>query len=147
MSGFVEWDDREVLMALQHLQQSVGNLSPALREIGETLKESTKQRFSSKTGPGGQAWLGNSDLTIERKGRDFPLTDHGTLGNTIDYQLFGNDGVDIGSPMQYAAMMQFGGTKSEFPSLWGDIPDRPFLGISEQDKSDILTIIQRHLRT
>jgi phage virion morphogenesis protein len=147
MSGFVEWDDREVLLALQNLQQSIGNLSPALREIGDTLKESTKQRFSSKTSPGGQAWLGNSDLTIERKGRDFPLTDHGILGDTIDYQLFGNDGVDIGSPMQYAAMMQFGGTKSEFPSLWGDIPDRPFLGISEQDKSDILTIIQRHLRT
>ena len=87
MSSSVEWDDREVLMALQHLQSSVGNLSPALREIGETLKESTQQRFSSKTGPDGQAWLGNSDLTIERKGRD-----HGTLGETIDSQLFGNNG-------------------------------------------------------
>jgi hypothetical protein len=65
MSGFVEWDDHEVLMASQHLQQSVGNLSPALREIGETLKESAQQRFSRKTSPGGQAWLGSSDLTIE----------------------------------------------------------------------------------
>jgi len=37
------------------------------------------------------------------------------------------------------------GTKEEFPNLWGDIPGRPFLGISEQDKSDILAIIQRHL--
>jgi len=47
--------------------------------------------------------------------------------------------------MEYAAMMQFGGTKSEFPNLWGDIPARPFLGISEDDKTDILTILERHL--
>lgn len=147
MSAFIEVDDQEILAALRHLQQATGNLRPALLRIGEQLKESTQQRFSSKTSPGGQAWLGNSDLTIERKGRDFPLTDGGTLGGTIDFQLFGDDGVDIGSPMEYAAMMQFGGTKSEFSHLWGDIPGRPFLGISEQDKIDILAIIQRHLKT
>lgn len=142
----IEVDDHEILAALRQLQQSMGNMSPALRKIGESLKESTQLRFSSKTGPDGQAWLGNADSTIEHKGRDFPLTDGGTLGNTIDYQLLGSDGVLIGSPMDdYAAMMQFGGTKDEFPNLWGDIPGRPFLGISEQDKSDILAIIQRHL--
>ncbi|MDD4907132.1 MAG: phage virion morphogenesis protein [Methylobacter tundripaludum] len=141
----IDVDDREILAALRQLQQSTGNLRPALLKIGEDLKESTKQRFSSKTGPDGQAWLGNADSTIERKGRDFPLTEGGTLGNTIDYQLFGNDGVDIGSPMKYAAMMQFGGTKAEFPNLWGDVPGRPFLGISEDDKVQILATIQRHL--
>lgn len=143
----VEWDDHEVLMALQHLQRSIGNLSPALRDIGETLKESTHKRFETYTGPDGVMWEANSDVTYDRKAdrSGIPLTDYGTLGNTIDYQLLGNDGVQIGSPMEYAAMMQFGGTKEEFPNLWGDIPGRPFLGISEQDKSDILAIIQRHL--
>ncbi|MGZ5059150.1 MAG: phage virion morphogenesis protein [Methylobacter sp.] len=141
----IDVDDREILAALRQLQQSTGNLQPALLKIGEDLKESTKQRFLSKTGPDGQAWLGNADSTIERKGRDFPLTAGGTLGNTIDYQLFGNDGVDIGSPMEYAAMMQFGGTKAEFPNLWGDVPGRPFLGISEDDKVQILATIQHHL--
>ncbi|MGZ3815013.1 MAG: phage virion morphogenesis protein [Mucilaginibacter sp.] len=138
-------DDREILAALRQLQQSTGNLRPALLKIGEDLKESTHQRFSTKTGPDGQAWLGNSDLTIERKGRDFPLTEGGTLGNTIDYRLLGDDTLLIGSPLGYAAMMQFGGTKTEFPNLWGDIPGRPFLGISENDKVQILAIIQHHL--
>ena len=147
MTAIVEWDDHEVLMALQHLRDSVGNLSPALRDIGDQLKESTQKRFETYTGPDGVMWEANSDVTYDRKAdrTGIPLTDYGTLGNTIDYQLLGNDGVQIGSPMEYAAMMQFGGTKEEFPNLWGDIPGRPFLGISEQDKNDILAIIQRHL--
>lgn len=143
----IEVDDHEILAALRQLQQATGNLRPALLKIGENLKESTKKRFENYTGPDGVMWQANSDVTYERKAdrSGIPLTDHGTLGNTIDYQLLGNDGVQIGSPMEYAAMMQFGGTKSEFPNLWGDIPERPFLGISEDDKRDILAIIQRHL--
>jgi len=142
-----EIDDRDILSALRRLQDHSANLRPALQKIGEKLKESTQQRFVSKTGPDGSAWLGNADSTIGRKGRDQALTDEGALGETIDYQLFGNDSVAIGSPLEYAAMMQFGGTKSEFPNLWGDIPERPFLGISDDDKTDILTIIERHLLT
>lgn len=42
-------------------------------------------------------------------------------------------------------MMQFGGTKAAFPHLWGDIPARPFLGLSTQDESDILDTISEAL--
>lgn len=38
--------------------------------------------------------------------------------------------VTVGSTMKYAAMQQFGGKKSQFPKLWGDIPARPFLPIT-----------------
>jgi phage virion morphogenesis protein len=152
----IEVDDHEILEALRRLQNHSNNLGSALHKIGDKLAESTKKRFATKTGPDGNAWLGNAESTIwspkklptggySIKGRDDPLVDQGILGDTIDYQLFGNDGVDIGSPMEYAAMMQFGGAKSEFPNLWGDIPGRPFLGISEEDKHEILAIIQRHL--
>lgn len=140
-------DNRAILAALQQLQQASVNLSPAMRKIGEDLKESTQQRFSSKTGPDGEAWLGNAESTIERKGRNQPLTDIGTLGNTIDYQLLGNDAVQIGSPLEYAAMQQFGGTKAEFPQLWGDIPARPFLGVSAEDENHIVDILRRHLES
>lgn len=33
----------------------------------------------------------------------------------------------VGSNKPYAAMMQFGGDKSDFPHLWGDIPGREYL--------------------
>lgn len=145
MTNYVNWDDRQILAAMHKLQRVTGDLSPALRDVGEILKESTTQRFSSKTGPDGQAWEGNSDVTIERKGRDFPLTDGGELGGTIDYQLLGNDSLLIGSPMEQSAMMQFGGTKSEFPHLWGPIPKRPYLGVSDDDESAIIDVFERHL--
>lgn len=138
-------DDPEILDGLQRLRDRSANLSPALLKIGEKLKESSQQRFSSMTAPDGTQWATNKPSTLEHKHGSRPLTEEGTLGDTIDYQRLGDDGVQIGSPMEYSAMMQFGGTKAEFPHLWGDIPARPFLGISEQDKSDILAIIQRHL--
>jgi len=142
----IEFNDRDVLTALQNLERATGNLRPALTEIGEVLKESTKQRFGSQTSPGGQHWPANSPVTIERKGRNQPLTgETGILMDTINYYPVGNDTLEIGSPMGYAAMQQFGGTKGEFPHLWGDIPDRPFLGVSEDDKDEILSIINRHL--
>jgi phage gpG-like protein len=75
-----------------------------------------------------------------------PLTGKtGILGDTIDYQLDGNSSVRIGSSRVYAAMQQFGGTKAQWPHLWGDIPARPFLGVSDADKTNILDIIGSYL--
>jgi phage virion morphogenesis protein len=143
----VSIDNRAILSALHQLQQASGNLRPALLKIGEDLKESTHKRFATTTGPDGEHWALNSVLStlLGEKQGDRPLTDHGTLGNTINYQLLGNDAVQIGSPMEYAAMMQFGGTKAEFPHLWGDIPARPFLGISAEDEIHIVDILRQHL--
>lgn len=141
----VKIDDSQIKRILQDLQRAVGDLSPAFKGIGEVLVESTKQRFADGKGPDGNAWAENSPATVERKGRNKPLIDEGTLGEQIHYQLIGNDTLEIGSPMEYAAMQQFGGTKAEFPHLWGDIPARPFLGVSGEDENAILRILREHL--
>jgi phage virion morphogenesis protein len=142
----VQFDDREIREALQRLSNATANLTPALQEIGEVLMESTKDRFGSLTGPSGERWPANSPVTLQNKPGNRPLTgETGALMDTIHWQLLSNNAVAIGSPMEYAAMQQFGGTKAEFPWLWGDIPARSFLGISDADKADILDIIQRHL--
>lgn len=138
-------DNSRVLAKFNKLLQKTGDLSPALREIGEDLTESTKQRFSSATAPDGTAWAPNKPSTLEHKHGSRPLTDGGTLGDTIDYQIRGTDELLIGSPMEQAAMMQFGGTKSEFHNLWGDIEGREFLGISDEDEGVILDTVERHL--
>jgi phage virion morphogenesis protein len=144
----VEIDTSQITAELNRLLARTGNLSPALRGIGESLTESTKKRFETYTGPDGVMWEANSDVTYERKAdrSGIPLTDHGTLGNTIAYQLQGGDALLIGSSMEYAAMQQFGGTKAEFPKLWGDIPARPFLGISEHDRTNILDTLADYLQ-
>ncbi len=73
-----------------------------------------------------------------------PLIDEGTLMQQIEGNIIGNT-LEFGSSMEYAAMQQFGGTKNEFPFLWGDIPARPFLGISNDDEKAILSIIEEHI--
>jgi len=41
---------------------------------------------------------------------------------------------------------QFGKTRRGAPIPWGNIPARPFLGVSVSDRSDILAILAEHLR-
>lgn len=134
----IHFDGERVLAALRRLEKACADQSPALLAIGEYLVESTKQRFVSGIGPDGTPWPENSPVTIERKGRNQPLIGEGTLMESIHYQLVGGNTLEIGSSMEYAAMQHFGGTKEEFPWLWGDIPERPFLGISEEDEAEIL---------
>jgi phage virion morphogenesis protein len=145
MADPIEYDDDDVRNALQRLISIAGDASPALRDIGEILVPSTRRRFSTKIGPDGEAWEGNSPVTIARKGRDNPLVEHGDLYRQIHYALIGGDTLEVGSSLPYAAMQQFGGTKAEFPWLWGDIPERPFLGVSEDDKEAVLDEIQAHI--
>lgn len=161
--------DRQVLEALHGLVKRGQNLEPAMREIGEDITESTKRRFATATDPDGTPWAPNStettiprylgafggshkkDGTLSKSGAarsaaKKPLTgETKALQTTINYQLDGPNSVRIGSPMVYAAMQQFGGTKAEFPHLWADIPARPFLGISEADKTNILDIVGSYL--
>jgi phage gpG-like protein len=54
--------------------------------------------------------------------------------------------------MEYAAVQQFGAVagalgrnKRGSPIPWGNIPARPFLGVSAQDKVEVLEILQEAL--
>ena len=63
-----------------------------------------------------------------------------------------NQSVTIGNLMDYAAMQQFGGTKAQFPNLWGDIPARPFMPIMAdgslypQEQDLIVAQLQRYIQ-
>lgn len=73
-----------------------------------------------------------------------PLIDEGSLMEQIEGRIEGQT-LEIYSNREYAAMQQFGGTRAEFPHLWGDIPARPFLGVSAADEAEILTIVNQHI--
>lgn len=129
---------------LQELQRRTQNLRPLLLEIGEDITESTKQRFVTTTDPDGNQWVKNSQVTLDRKSGSRPLTNEGHLAASIHYSV-GNNSVEIGSNLDQAAMMQFGGTKAEFSHLWGDIPARPYLGLSVDDEQTVLDLIKDYL--
>ena len=134
-----------VLSGFDGMLQRSGNLRPLLLEIGEDLTESTKQRFVSTTAPDGTPWAKNSEVTLANKSGSRPLTDEGHLAALIHHSMIGSESVEVGSNMDQAAMMQFGGTKAQFPHLWGDIPARPYVGFSAADEQHILNLALSYL--
>jgi len=97
------------------------------------------------------------DGSLTKKSQDLlagkkPLIgESGDLARQIDYALTGNSVTVTANPV-YAAIQQFGGKKSQFPHLWGDIPARPFMPVTTSgqlypdDEHAILAIINAHLQ-
>ncbi len=151
---------------LLRLAQRGHNLTPLLKDMGEQVLNSTQERFDTSTDPDGNRWASNSPVTFARllgkshvgkNGRinargvsrvmsKRPLVLSHTLANSIRYRLASHS-VTVGTNMVYARMMHFGGTKSTFSHLWGDIPARPFLGISSTDKRILEQMVVRFWQT
>lgn len=137
--------DRQVNEALSRLARRCKDLRPVQDDLGEYFIESTKRRFATKTGPDGVRWAGNADSTQEAKGKNDPLIGESRrLSNEIHHRIDGSS-LSWGSSLVYAGMQQNGGLKSAYPHLWGNIPARPYLGLSDEDERVVLEILQEHL--
>ena len=73
------------------------------------------------------------------------------LSTEINYKA-GPRRVVLGSSLIQSAVQQFGAKKGAFGSRggrsipWGDIPARPFLGLSEQDRVAVIAILTERMR-
>lgn len=157
----VEFEADAVAAALKRLAAGVADMTPVMQSIGEYLMVSTKDRFPTGQAPDGSAWQPKSPTTLARYGaRKSNRVDHrplygptGLLSSQIHYQA-GHDFAEVGSNRIYAAVMQFGAAKGAFgnmangsPIPWGDIPARPYLGLSAKDATEIPAIIAEWLET
>lgn len=151
----IEIKDDQISAALDRLSAHLSDLTPFYQEAGEILTESTKQRFVSGVAPDGSGWAPNSPVTISRKGRKPPLWgESGNLRTKINHEA-GPEGLIWGTgaaTRDYAATQQFGAAKGAFgvtkfngPIPWGNIPARPFLGISQEDRSNLLDCLREYL--
>ena len=167
-------DDAAVRQHLGQLIRALTDARPALREIGEDLVRTTQERFQpgQKRAPDGTPWAPNSPVTIARKGRNNPLYQDGLLQGSIRYQLMDQDSLEVGTNRVYAAVQQFGQPKGASsrnrrgaptpgggivssiisarlsggsPIPWGDIPARPFIGLSDQDADDAVRVLRSYL--
>ena len=144
----IEINDAPVTAALDRLAAQMEDMTSIMSEIGEVLVNSTTRRFGEGVSPSGVRWAAKSPVTMAAYGaRKSNRIDarplfgpSGMLNSTISAE-HGPDYVQVGSGRVYAAMMQFGGTRGAYPNLWGDIPARPFLGLSDDDQGEILEII------
>lgn len=143
--------DSGTLAALQRLISGIENTEPAMRAIGEYIMELSKQSFEKSASPSGVRWAPNTETTIlqylNQSGgnyrRDGRLSAKGVqraagkkpligaskdLSRQFSYVADANS-VTVSNTMVYAAMQQFGGSRAQFPHLWGSIPARPFMPV------------------
>ena len=147
----VEVKSGQARAALRRMLAELENPASALSEIGDMLIASTKQRFETKRAPDGAPWAPLSPVTVARKGDDNILVREGNLSGQFAHEVSGNRLV-WGSTLHYAATHQFGARQGAYgktrrgaPIPWGDIPARPFLGLSPEDEADIAAIITEHI--
>ena len=164
-------EDKDVRATLSALAARASNLQPVMQTLGEDIVERAKQRFATSTGPDGKRWAPNSRVTIERyiaskggfgkkgitqKGAGLAMSKKPLIGHGLDLsrQFFvrtDSRSVTVGNTMIYAAIQQFGGSRAQFPNLWGDIPARPFLPITANglmypvDKALVVNALSEYL--
>lgn len=148
----IEFNDTE-LGALRALADGLGDMTPAMRQIADYMVFSTKDRFLAGVSPEGQAWAPKSQVTLDAYARRGDRQDphplfgpSGRLSKQI-FAQFGTDWVEWGSPEIYSRVMQFGAGRHTLGPMspWGDIPARPFIGISEADESALTEIVAEYL--
>ena len=124
----------QVLELLQQLYDKTNDLSPVLIDIGEELLSSHKERWKEERAPDGTPWLPLAPETIKAKGFDLILREHDYLRDMLNYQV---DPLALyfGTPMAYGEYHQFG---------FG-VPERPWLGATDDDKKMILDIVAEYL--
>jgi len=139
-------NDQDVQATLSKLLAATADLTPAFQSIGERLVYTTKQRFADGEDPDGNAWAENSVLTLSRKKGDAPLIGESKALSSGIYYDAASDALQIGSAQEYAAVQQFGAKQHAFgKSPWGDIPARPFIGLSADDVDAIALLVRDHL--
>jgi len=169
----ITYNDGNIHAALKRIMDATQNMEPAMRSIGEIVMEISKRSFDNSASPDGTPWAPNSQATIlnyleQTNGnykKDGKLSAKGTqrainkkplIGQSRDLQRQFSysataDSVTITNSMVYAAMQQFGGTKQQFPHLWGNIPARPFMPIDaegnlmSQAGDEIMQVMQDYL--
>lgn len=139
------------------LQRLGANPRPLLEEIAAYGEASTRARFRSQTAPSGEPWT--PSLRVRLFGGK-TLTRDGHLGDSITHRA-DDQAAEWGTNRIYAAVHQFGGEikavtgrhlRFALPGIgWRSVasvtlPARPFLGLSTEDRREILEMVGDHLR-
>ncbi|KRP97476.1 virion morphogenesis protein [Pseudomonas lactis] len=149
----VELNHDRLQSALRQVEWAVGDVAPLMRGIAAELASQTEENFEEEGRPD---WADLSDTTTERRakkgnwpGQILQISSAGLAASVTSHS--DNNSALVGSNKPYAAMMHFGGTKSDFPHLWGDIPGRPFLPMDTEGQlqpeaeESILELAMHHI--
>jgi phage virion morphogenesis protein len=138
----LDYDDTELRRTIDDISRRLGDLRPAMADIGEYMLLATRGRFDRQEAPDGTRWTPLQPSYAKRKRRQKSalagiLTLTGQLRDTITYEALPN-AVVIGSNKIYAATHQLGRAEA-------NIPARPYLGVSDADRAEITEILRGYL--
>jgi len=149
-----------VLEALGRLALDRADKREMLDQMGITVAENTRLRFLDGESPEGEPW--EESLRVKLQGGE-TMRDTGVLMNSITHVIIGDSAVEIGTNVPYAHPLHFGATIRAVngPYLrfqvarggpWASkkvvvLPARPFLGITDEDAREFVTIINLFLGT
>lgn len=148
------------LQGIDTVEAALARLNPfqaehLLESLARLIRESVRERLiAGGPAPDGSAWAPNLE------NRRPILHRSGALARSIDYAVQGMQAI-VGSGLIYAAIHQFGGTirakAAEFLSFRiGNrhvlarevtMPARPYIGISADDRSELVQATVAHLRS
>jgi phage virion morphogenesis protein len=150
----ISWREEAVVAALRDLAATLKHPKRVMADIGRSLRASTLERFRTERDPDDRAWIPS-----RRRAEGSPrptLTLSARLRSSISSRATDSE-VRIGTNVIYAATHQFGGTIRPktakalvfaLPSgQWVQakavtIPARPFLGVSADDRQEIVAIVR-----
>lgn len=154
----IDFKYQVVADALKEASRRLDDMTPLHEDIADHVAEATKQRFKQGVDPDGVAWKPKSPVTLALyKARGDGLRPDPLIGPSkrlsTEIARFANaQGAEIGSSLEYSAVMQDGVKKGAFgrdsrnhPLPWGDIPARVWLGLSEADEAAIVDIADNYL--
>lgn len=146
-------------VAIQQAVRQLADMTPVFQDIGEYMIQATRQRFVEGKAPDGSAWAPKRPSTLDRYRRlgygslSRPLVGPSRALSRQIQSIVAKDSVTVGSPMIYSGVMQNGAAKGAFgadrrgrPIPWGTIPARVWLGISRDDETAIVEIVDEHLQ-
>jgi phage virion morphogenesis protein len=157
----IEIDATEVKRRLRALIQANADLTPLMRNISEFLRDRVEENFAQQGRP---RWEPLRPSTIKKRGNAGPIlqvtgqlaasvtpfydaTTAG-VGTNKEYARVQQDGAKKGAFGQYSQLLSSASSKGgrsqkdtfkRSPVVnipWGDIPARPFLLLTEQDKGE-----------
>lgn len=127
-----------------------------LEDMGEYLLRSTRDRGVLQISPDGKPWAALSPRYAKYKQKKRPGVpilkfDYHMQGDQLSSQVEGNT-LYVGTNAVYGATHQFGRrTTITDPetgiSFEAEIPARPWLGVSQEDDTEILQIARDHLES
>lgn len=153
------------MQAMAALRRRGERTLPLMQVIAQDLENSTKLRFKDGRDPNGVPWapitlaakLSRARRLASKSGQTLrtmnvaklraflgpaqPLLDTRVLANSITSRAT-NTYAEVGTNKNYAPTHQFGARQGQYgrskrggPVPWGNVPARPFIGLSNEDRA------------